>query len=55
MGTFLTVGESFFVVDFSAAPGWLKLPAPYLGFPQLLAPTQRDQTLGLEPVLLGSF
>jgi hypothetical protein len=37
-GMFLTTGESLPAVDFSAAPGLLELPAPWVGFPELLAP-----------------
>jgi hypothetical protein len=36
MGRFLSPGESLPTVDFSAAPGWLELPAPWVGLPELL-------------------
>jgi hypothetical protein len=38
MGRFLTIGEFLSPVDFSAAPGWLELPAPWVDLPELLAP-----------------
>jgi hypothetical protein len=37
MGIFLTTGYSLPPVDFSAASGWLELPAPWVNLPELLA------------------
>jgi hypothetical protein len=42
MGRFLTTVESLPHLDFSAAQGWLDLPAPWVGLPELLLPTERD-------------
>jgi hypothetical protein len=38
MGRFLTIGESLSIVNFSATPSWLELPAPWVSLPELLAP-----------------
>jgi hypothetical protein len=38
MGRVLTTGKSLLPVDFSAAPGLLKLSASQVGLPELLAP-----------------
>jgi hypothetical protein len=38
MGVFLTTVESLLPVDFSAALGWLELPALWVGLLELLDP-----------------
>jgi hypothetical protein len=36
MSMFLMTGESLSPVNYSAIPGWLELPAPWVGLPELL-------------------
>jgi hypothetical protein len=53
MSRSLTVGKSLSPVDFPSAPGWLELPAPWVGLPELLSRYWQQSNLWTRACITG--